>query len=309
MKRREPVIDGLFAVDKPEGLTSHDVVDRVRRALHERRVGHAGTLDPDATGVLLIGVGQATKLLGRLTLDDKRYDARILLGQETDTDDAEGTVVGGAPAPERLADPGVAGAVVASMAGDGMQVPPAFSAVSVDGRRAYDRARAGEKVELEARPVTVFDAQLVGARLGEQPGTVEWDCSFTVSKGCYIRALARDLGRELGCGGHLTALRRTASGAVGLEGALTLDALADGGVDTARRALLDPVGLLGLPVRHLSEQEQLMAAQGKRLRWDGADGPVALVRDGRLYGLWNAERGTLTCDLNLVRGVEGVRRG
>lgn len=309
MKRREPVMDGLFVVDKPCGMTSHDVVDKVRRALHERRVGHAGTLDPDASGVLLIGVGQATKLLGRLTLADKAYEARILLGQETSTDDAEGDVIGGSPAPARLADPGVAAAVVASLVGDSMQVPPAYSAVSVDGRRAYDRARAGEAVELEARPVTVHEARLLDARAGAEPGTVEWDCFFSVSKGCYIRSLARDLGRELGCGGHLTALRRTASGPVGLAEALTLEALSEGGLTAARTALLDPVELLGLPVRPLSEQEQTMAAQGKTLRWSGDDGSVALVRDGRLYGIWTADCGRLTCDLNLVRGVEGVRHG
>ncbi len=309
MRRREPVMDGLIAVDKPAGMTSHDVVDRVRRGLHERRVGHAGTLDPAATGVLLVGVGQATKLLGRLTLDDKRYEARVVLGQETETDDAEGAVTGGAPAPERLADPAVASAVVASMVGELEQVPPAFSAISVNGRRAYDAARAGEAVELQPRTVEVFDARLIDARVGEVPGTVEWDCAFSVSKGCYIRALARDLGRELGCGGHLGQLRRTSSGAVDLSRAVALEELAEGGVEAARGALLDPVELVGLPVRVLTEHEQLMAAQGKRLRWNGADGSVSLVRDDRLYGIWTAAHGSLSCDLNLVRGVEGVRRG
>lgn len=307
MTAEEP--SGLLVVDKPLGITSHDVVGRVRRALGMRRVGHAGTLDPDASGVLVVGVGQATKLLGRLTQDRKAYEAVIALGSRTDTDDAQGTVVRTAPVPERLAHPAVAGAVVASLVGDQEQVPPAFSAVSVNGRRSYALAREGNAPELAPRPVTVYRAELLGSRRsGDQ---VLWTCAFEVSKGCYIRALARDLGEDLGCGGHLCGLRRTASGRFGEADAVSLEALEKGGLELARTLWRDPVDALGLPVRQLSAAELEDARNGKRLPAGAApDAPlVALVHGTRLYGVWHQRAGVLSCDLNLVRGVEGVRDG
>ncbi|MGC3954128.1 MAG: tRNA pseudouridine(55) synthase TruB [Propionicimonas sp.] len=206
--------DGLIVVDKPAGWTSHQVVGRLRRILGTRKVGHAGTLDPMATGVLLIGVGRATRLLGHLALTDKSYTAIVRLGQATVTDDAEGEIVeanGAAAVSEQQVE-----AAMAAYRGRISQVPSAVSAIKLNGQRAYARVRAGEQVELAAREVTVSRFELVGTRRPAESGEaldvldveVEVDCS----SGTYIRALARDLGRDLGTGGHLTRLRRTRVG-------------------------------------------------------------------------------------------------
>ena len=221
---------GLVVVDKPGGLTSHDVVARARRALGTRKVGHAGTLDPMATGVLVLGVGRATRLLGHLTLTEKAYDATARLGVATTTDDAEGEVVGAAPA-GHLGDDEIR-AALAGFVGDIEQVPTAVSAIKVDGRRAYERVRAGEEVELAARPVTVHE--LVVHEVRAAADVVDVDFSVRCSSGTYVRAIARDLGAALGVGGHLTALRRTAVGAFDLSAACTLDDLAERGAGAAR---------------------------------------------------------------------------
>ena len=214
---------GLVVVDKPGGMTSHDVVSRVRRLAGTRKVGHAGTLDPMATGVLVLGVNRATRLLGHLMLTEKAYDATIRLGVATTTDDAEGDVV------QTVATDGLDEATVRSAAaefvGDLLQVPTAVSAIKVDGKRAYQRVRDGEAVELKARPVTVHELAVHEVRAGE--GTTDVDVSVRCSSGTYIRAIARDLGGRLGVGGHLTALRRTAVGPYDLAVAHTLDELAD----------------------------------------------------------------------------------
>lgn len=183
----------LLAVDKPVGCTSHDVVSQCRRALHERRVGHAGTLDPMASGVMVVGVGQATRLLGMLTLDTKSYVADISFGVETNTDDAEGEAVRTVPIAAELRDPSYARERLCTMLGLQMQVPPAFSAISVNGVRAYKAAREGNAVSLPPRPVEVYSADLIAVS-GEGDSCV-WTVAFSVSKGTYIRALARDLGR------------------------------------------------------------------------------------------------------------------
>ncbi len=215
--------DGIVVVDKPAGLTSHDVVARVRRLAGTRRVGHAGTLDPMATGVLVVGVGRATRLLGHLAGTDKAYDATIRLGASTTTDDAEGTVVGGAPAGDL--DEAVVREAAARFVGPIDQVPSAVSAVKVAGERAHARVRRGEQFELAARRVTVhrFDIGRVAA-VGDH---TDLDVRVQCSSGTYVRALARDLGAGLGVGGHLTRLRRTAVGAFTLESARTLDQLAE----------------------------------------------------------------------------------
>ncbi len=214
---------GLVVVDKPAGLTSHDVVARIRRLAGTRKVGHAGTLDPMATGVLVVGIGRATRLLGHLMLTDKAYDATIRLGAATTTDDAEGEVVSTAPT-GGLDEPAVR-ATLAEFVGDLLQVPTAVSAVKVDGKRAYARVRAGEHVELEPRPVTVHE--LVVHELRRDPDVVDVDVSLRCSSGTYVRAIARDAGARLGVGGHLAALRRTAVGPYRLDAARTLDQLAD----------------------------------------------------------------------------------
>jgi tRNA pseudouridine55 synthase len=222
--------DGLVVVDKPAGWTSHDVVAKARRILRTRKIGHAGTLDPMATGVLLLGVGRATKLLGHLALTDKEYEAVIRLGVTTVTDDAEGEVL--EVRPVEASDDALAVAM-AALTGEIEQVPAAVSAVKVDGRRAYERVRSGEEVLLAARRVTVSAFELLERRDGPAgtPDPVGTDLAVrvTCSSGTYIRALARDLGAALGCGGHLTYLRRTRVGPFTVADASGLEAFAEAG--------------------------------------------------------------------------------
>ncbi|UGT56766.1 tRNA pseudouridine(55) synthase TruB [Nocardia asteroides] len=215
-------LGGLVIVDKDGGWTSHDVVARSRKLLRTKKVGHAGTLDPMATGVLVLGVERATKLLGQLILTSKAYTATIRLGQSTITDDAEGEVVATTPA-GHVTDERIA-AGVAALTGDIEQVPATVSAIKIDGERAYARARAGEDVQLAARPVTVSRFEVLARR--DVDDFVDLDVEVDCSSGTYIRALARDLGAALGVGGHLTALRRTRVGPFTLEHARTLDELA-----------------------------------------------------------------------------------
>lgn len=229
---------GLLLVDKPTGLTSHDVVARARRALDTRKVGHAGTLDPMATGLLTLGAGSSTRLLTYLVGLDKTYETTIRLGAATTTDDAEGEVV-------RVADSGAVAAVTDEQLAAGIrnltgvidQVPSAISAIKVDGRRAYDRVRSGEQVELAARRVTISAFEVLAVRRvdavisPESPDEqfIDVDARIDCSSGTYIRALARDLGAALGVGGHLTALRRTRVGPFVVAGAVSLEALAEQG--------------------------------------------------------------------------------
>ncbi|MFV0319669.1 MAG: tRNA pseudouridine(55) synthase TruB, partial [Microbacterium sp.] len=210
---------GILLVDKPDGVTSHDVVARTRRALNTRKVGHAGTLDPMATGLLVLGVDAATRLLTYLVGLDKTYEATIRLGVRTDSDDADGEIVQTTDASGIAAAQIAAG--VAALTGRIAQVPSTVSAIKVGGRRAYDLARAGEQVELTAREVTVSRFEVIGS---ERSGSaLDLEVVVDCSSGTYIRALARDLGAGLGVGGHLTALRRTHGG--------PFDGSAAGGVD------------------------------------------------------------------------------
>lgn len=215
---------GLVVVDKAGGMTSHDVVARVRRLAGTRKVGHAGTLDPMATGVLVLGVERATRLLGHLMLTEKAYDATVRLGQRTTTDDAEGELVASASAAGL--GPDAVRAAFATQVGDIEQVPTAVSAIKIDGKRAYALAREGVEVELKARPVTIHE--LVVHEVRHAGDAVDVDISVRCSSGTYVRAIARDVGELLGVGGHLTALRRTAVGPYGLGVARTLEQLQDG---------------------------------------------------------------------------------
>jgi tRNA pseudouridine55 synthase len=234
---------GLVVVDKPGGMTSHDVVSRVRRIVGTRKVGHAGTLDPMATGVLVLGVDRATRLLGHLMLTDKAYAATVRLGVATTTDDAEGEVV--ATASAAGLDEGTVRAAFATQVGDLLQVPTAVSAIKVDGKRAYQRVRDGEEVELAARPVTVHSLDVLDVRAGGD--TVDVDVELRCTSGTYVRAVARDVGALLGVGGHLTALRRTAVGPYDLAVARTLEELAEDGavlpIAAAARAAFPAVDL------------------------------------------------------------------
>ena len=214
---------GLVVVDKPAGLTSHDVVSRVRRLAGTRKVGHAGTLDPMATGVLVLGVNRATRLLGHLMLTEKAYDATVRLGVATTTDDAEGEVI--ETASTAGLDETAVRAALTGFVGEIEQVPTAVSAIKVDGKRAYQRVRDGEDVQLKARPVTVHE--LVVHDVRREGDHLDVAISVRCSSGTYIRAIARDLGARLGVGGHLTALRRTAVGPYDLGTARTLDQLGE----------------------------------------------------------------------------------
>jgi tRNA pseudouridine55 synthase len=276
---------GLVLVDKPAGWTSHDVVGKVRRLAGTRKVGHAGTLDPMATGLLVIGFNKATRLLTAITGTDKTYLATIRLGQSTVTDDAEGEVVqtrlANAVTPERVA------AAVAGLTGAIEQVPSSVSAIKVDGQRAYNRVRAGEDVALEARPVTVHRFEVTGYRRGEGGKTVDLDVEVECSSGTYIRALARDLGEVLGTGGHLTTLRRTAVGPFSVDDAVTLEALAYR--FTATELSEAAAGLF--PVRALSAEETAELSFGRRIAATGAEGMVAgQAPDGTVVALLADER-------------------
>jgi tRNA pseudouridine55 synthase len=294
---------GLIVVDKPGGLTSHDVVARIRRLAGTRRVGHAGTLDPMATGVLVVGVEKATRLLGHLTLTDKEYQATIRLGQATDTGDAEGTVTTGRPAGHlSLAQ---VQAAAAALTGEIQQVPPTVSAIKVAGRRAYQLTREGAPPVLKPRPVTVWSFTVQAVRPGRadppstgspdtgSPGTgpadpapgdlLDVDVEVRCSSGTYIRALARDMGEALGVGGHLTRLRRTRVGPYDLSVAHTLDELA------AQLTMLPlaQAAAAAFPVRELTADQARALSHGGRLPGVGGEtGPVAAFGpDGTLIAL------------------------
>jgi len=248
---------GLVIVDKPGGMTSHDVVARVRRLAGTKKVGHAGTLDPMATGVLVVGVEKATRLLGYLTLTEKEYAATIRLGQSTSTDDAEGEITGTAPAADVSAE--TFHKAVAGLTGEIWQVPPAVSAVKVGGQRAYKLTRAGAAPELAARPVTVYEFTVTAMR--REGEILDVDATVRCSSGTYIRALARDLGAALGTGGHLTRLRRTRVGGYGVEDARTLEQLAD----RFEVLPLAQAAAAAFPRRNLTADEARRLANGGRL--------------------------------------------
>jgi tRNA pseudouridine55 synthase len=276
--------DGLVIVDKPGGLTSHDVVARIRRLAGTRRVGHAGTLDPMATGVLVVGVEKATRLLGYLTLTEKRYDATIRLGQSTSTDDAEGELTKTASAKDVSAE--TINKAIAELTGEIQQVPPAVSAIKVDGQRAYKLTRAGAAPELKSRPVTVYEFTVTDIRPAGDGDLTEVDATVRCSSGTYIRALARDLGDKLGTGGHLTALRRTRVGGYGLDTAKTLDQLAE----RFEVMPLAQAAAAAFPRRDLSADEARRLAHGGRLPagppGTGTPSPTAaFAPDGSLVAL------------------------
>lgn len=246
-------------MDKPQGWTSHDVVGRMRRIAGTRKVGHAGTLDPMATGVLVVGINKATRLLTYIVGTSKTYTATIRLGESTVTDDAEGDIVSSASAADLTDDAIRTG--VAALTGEIQQVPSSVSAIKVNGERAYARVRSGEDVKLAARPVTIHRFEVHGIKRKPGGNVVDVDVSVECSSGTYIRALARDLGNSLGVGGHLTALRRTHVGPYSLDQARTLEQLAEElevlEMSQAARALM--------PNRELSAEETTEISFGRRI--------------------------------------------
>lgn len=285
---------GLVVIDKPAGMTSHDVVARCRRIFSTRRVGHAGTLDPMATGVLVIGVDRATKILGLLTAASKSYAATIRLGQTTSTEDAEGELLSSVSA-EHLTREAIA-AAVDGLRGDIEQVPSAVSAVKVGGRRAYRLVREGQTVELEPRPVRIDRFEVLGVRPHDR--LVDLDVEVDCSSGTYIRALARDLGAALSVGGHLTSLRRTRVGRFELGQARPLDDLAE---RPALSMTLDEACLLIFERRDLTDDEADAASNGRSLSPAGIDGIYAACDSaGRVMALLRDE-GARTKSVVVVR--------
>lgn len=270
-RRRPALVHGLLIIDKPVGCTSHDVVDRVRRVLSERRVGHSGTLDPDASGVLVVGVGQATRLLrfvdvagiGETPTTSKRYTGTVVLGSQTDTLDASGTVTATFDMSETIASltvERVRAVVEAHLLGDIDQVPPMVSALRVDGRRLHELAREGIEIEREARPVTIHSFEVVEIRGNEI------DIDVTCSSGTYVRSLAADLGRLLGGGGHLRDLRRTAVGPFTLDDATPLSDFESLDESSARERLLPVLETCrSLTKVHVDAERRSQIAVGKVL--------------------------------------------
>lgn len=300
--------NGILFVDKAEGWTSHDVVARSRSALGTKKVGHAGTLDPMATGLLTLGAGPATRLLTYMVGLDKTYVTTIRLGATTVTDDREGDLL-------ELADPEVLARVdadaiaqaAAPLTGAIMQSPSAVSAIKVDGKRAYDLVRAGEEVELKQRPVTVYEFSLGAPRaatLASGEPVIDIDATVRCSSGTYVRALARDLGKALGVGGHLVALRRTAVGPFSVDDAILMEQLVSGETPS----LHSPAAIAAtlFPMINLTEQQTIDLSQGKSLSLpDAVDAPVvgAVAPDGRLVGLVKVRRGTTRVVVNFPTGA------
>jgi tRNA pseudouridine55 synthase len=291
------VSPGILLVDKPTGLTSHDVVARTRRALGTRKVGHAGTLDPMATGLLVIGVEGATRLLTYVVGADKTYEATIRLGQTTHTDDADGEILSRAAddawstvTPDRIA------AGVTALTGVISQVPSSVSAIKVDGRRAYDRVRAGEEVVLAAREVTVSRFEVVSQRQGG--GFLELDVVVDCSSGTYIRSLARDLGEDLGVGGHLTALRRSRVGDFDVADAVGVDDLGEAALMTPAQAAARVLAVLDMSAAEATDLRHGKRLTGQAPRLDG-DRAAAVDPEGNLVGVVEKRGADLKSAMNM----------
>jgi tRNA pseudouridine55 synthase len=279
---------GLLPLDKPEGRTSHDIVDAVRRSLNVRRVGHTGTLDPFASGLLILCVGWATRLAEYVTSLAKLYRGVIRLGERTDTDDRTGAVVARSDGWQGL-DAAAIRAALATQIGSIDQVPPIYSAKRVAGRRAYDEARRGRAVELE--PVRVRIDRLDLLELALPDVTVEIECG----SGTYVRAVARDVGAELGVGGHLRELRRIRIGGFDVASALPVDTDVPA-PDRIRAALLPPESAVAhLPSARLEPEPASVFRQGTPVEWpaEAGEGPVAVYADGRLVGIADSREGRL----------------
>lgn len=332
MKRGQSGLSLLVAVDKPSGMSSHDVVNACRRIFGERRVGHTGTLDPLATGLLPICVGPATRLDNYLTGHDKGYLVSIGFGFETTTDDAEGQVSAEGPVDHHLKDMTFAASFIESLVGVHEQLPPQYSAIKVNGVKSYEAARRGTAVDLEYRTITVHEASLESISYDMDSGVLCWNARFVVSKGTYIRSLARDIGRMLGTYAHVRSLRRFSSGALCLEEAVSLETLATLG----ERAAIDPVRVLGFRYAYADDieravnsgnalrQEQLSlweaprglgplgydlctntASQSTRAPYDGE--PISVIMANRLKSIYRFDSGKSLWKADCVFSTSIVR--
>lgn len=258
MKRGASGLSLVVAVNKPTGMSSHDVVNRCRRIFGERRVGHTGTLDPLAAGVLPICIGPATRLDKYMVGHDKRYRVTMRFGFETTTDDMQGDVTVTGDVLDDLLDGEFADAYVAGLVGEHDQIPPQYSAIKVGGKKAYEVARKGDSLKLEARRIEVFESTLINRSY--EDGALYWTVDFSVSKGTYIRALVRDMGRELGCPAHVVALERRTAGSLTLDDCVSLESLEALGVNAA----IDPVRILGYRIA-FAEQARMKVESGAKL--------------------------------------------
>lgn len=277
------MLSGIVVLDKPQGITSHDLVARTRKALGTKKVGHAGTLDPMATGLMILGINQGTKLLQYFTGQDKSYRATVVLGQATTTDDAEGAITSEADA-SGLSEQAIEQEMT-KLRGEIMQVPASVSAIKVAGRRAHELARAGEEFELKSRPVTISRFERTG-ELRQRGKLVEFDVEVECSSGTYIRSLARDLGSALAVGGHLSALRRTRIGQLEVSAATT-EASPERIIGLAQAAQL------ALPTIEVSEQDAVDLGFGRSLRLNLGE-PTAAIRSGELVAVLDAGGKILT---------------
>ncbi|MDZ4167542.1 MAG: tRNA pseudouridine(55) synthase TruB [Coriobacteriia bacterium] len=292
---------GVVLIDKPAGFTSHDVINVLRKATGEGRIGHTGTLDPMATGLLLVLIGRATRLEQYLVGHDKGYEARIVFGSATDTLDADGTLSEEAPVPDGLFQTARAQQLLGGLVGRSEQMPPAYSAIKRDGVAAHRLARAGETPRLDPRSIEVYRADL----LTLDQATTSWDVAFEVSKGTYVRSLARDIGTAAGTVAHLGALRRTGIGIADVREAHTLDAVvAAAESDHLPEFMSDPVPLLGMPI---VETDADAVRDGRALPAGDdslADGERATVVSGdTLLGVYRREGARLVADCVLVPGI------
>ena len=347
MKRGATTYSGILLVDKPAGMSSHDVVDRIRRLSGERRVGHAGTLDPMATGLLVVLIGPATRLSDYLMGHDKCYRARILFGVGTDTDDIEGRAIAMGPYPDWLLDEERVSQVVKDLVGEHQQVPPQYSAVKKEGKAAYVQARKGEKVDLVPRTIHIHQADFLGmGTLGHLPPDavpetapfederlslpeqlVYWDLRLEVSKGTYIRSVARDLGEQLGVPACLASLNRTRIGGLRVESALDvqgMEALSAWGEaqvlgeEQWEHLFTDPVEALGFPSLVIDDDVfarvrngAILDLSGQAAYPDGFPEQLSLVHQGRLVAIYQLDpslglRRSTPCTV-LPGGVGGVR--
>lgn len=260
-KRGESGICCIVGVDKPQGMSSHDVVNAVRRTFGERRVGHTGTLDPLATGALAVCVGPATRLDAFMVGHDKTYDVRIAFGVATDTDDAEGEPIAVKPVPAEVCNADFARAHLAGLVGCHKQLPPAYSAIKQNGVKAYEAARAGKVIELTPRDIEIYSAELLGLETDPASDVLYWDVRLAVSKGTYIRSIARDVGVALGTAAHVATLRRVVAGPLDVADCLPLDVLEQRGIDAA----IDPVYLLGYRMAFLTDEQAAAVRNGQKL--------------------------------------------
>lgn len=268
---------GFVLVDKPTGITSHGVVARLRRVFGVKRIGHSGTLDPSATGLLICGVGSAARLLDRIKADTKVYVTTGRLGVTTSTLDADGEVTGVGEVPGDIDLEGV----VEGFIGEIEQTPPVISAVKIDGERAYARARRGEEVEMPVRRVRIDSIEILDFT------PPEFKLRVTCGTGTYIRSLVADIGEQIGCGAHVRKLRRTAIGAIEVDRAVALD-------EVTPLDLADPAEVLDLPVVSVDDETASRARNGQRIQVDGPEGEVLVVSDLGTVGVFNLDAGTLT---------------